>query len=352
MNNQFTTYKIQLQILSSVATPFQADTLFGTLCWGIALLEGNDKLRDFLELYKKKETIPLIISDGFFDGYLPKPALKPLTLKDSEELVKSLVAEDNPQKKVEYINRIKDFKKTTYLSVKHFARNKGIFSQRKLLDDYLNNKIETLHQLTEDAYILRTSIDRYSGKAMEGRLFHTEETFYNAKINIYVKLRNECAHDAAWLKTIFSYVSLSGYGADKSTGRGQVKIESIEEKDDLPHADDPNAFISLSSFVPDEDDPSEGWYLPLLKYGKLGEHYANSSIDKIVPETNEKIGNNPFKRPLLMFRAGSTFKIKEDEELKPYYGRIVENIHWDKDIVHYGFVFPLGIRLEENNFIL
>ena len=345
MIESYRTYKVQIKILSSVVTPFHADTIYGTICWGIALLEGQDKIREFLNLYKRKETIPLVISDGLFDDYLPCPILEPLSLKKSEDLINNVIGGDNPKEKIEHIQKLKGFKNIKYLTTEYFTKNKELFSQDKLSEDYLRGQIKE-SQLTKDDYILRTSIDRYSGKAMEGRLFHTKEIFYDSKINIYVKLREGSRFDGNWLKKIFSYIEVSGYGADKSVGRGQIKVETIEEKSDLPHCDKPNAFISLSSFVPDRDDPSDGCYIPLLKYGKLGEYYANSSIDKIISGTDERIGNNPFKRPLLMFGAGSTFRLKNGEGTRPYYGRIVENIHWDSEIVHYGLAFPLGIRLE------
>ncbi|OHB43340.1 MAG: hypothetical protein A2Y11_05360 [Planctomycetes bacterium GWC2_39_26] len=345
MFEQFRTYKVQLKVVSSVVTPFHADTIFGTICWGIALLEGQDKIRDFLSLYKNKGTVPLIVSDGLFDGYLPRPILEPLSLKNSEDLIKGIVGENNPAKTIDYIQRLKRIKNIKHLSIEYYQKNQGSYSQLTLSRDYLNGQIKEL-KFTEDAYILRTSMDRYSGKAMEGRLFPTDETFYNSKINIYIKLRDVSNLDGNWLKKIFNYIEISGYGADKSMGKGQVKVESIEEKDDLPHCKNPNAFVSLSSFVPDENDPSDGWYTPILKYGKLGEHYASASTENINSETHEKIGKNPFKRPLLMFCAGSTFRLKNTEEMLPHYGRIVENIHWDTDIVHYGLAFPLGIRLE------
>ena len=346
MMEQFTTYKVQFKVLSSVVTPFHADSLFGTICWSIALLDGEQKLRNFLNLYRTKDTIPMIISDGVLDGYLPKPVIEPLSLEESEELIISILSDDNPATKIKYIDKIKEFKKIRYLPVEYFIQKGGSFSQVDLLKDYLNGGVKLPHRLIEEAYVLRASIDRYSGRAMEGRLFSTEETFYDSKINIYVKLKNNYDFDDKWLKRIFNYIEFSGYGANKSMGKGQIKVESLEAKDDLPHADNPNAFISLSSFVPEGDDPSDGWYIPHLKYGKLGEYYANSSIDKINLGSGEKIGINPFKRPLLMFGAGATFRLNRDERLMPYYGRIIENIHWDNEIVHYGLLFPLGIKLK------
>ncbi len=341
---QFRTYKVQIKVVSSVVTPFHADTIFGTICWGIALLEGQDKIREFLSLYRNKETVPLIVSDGLFDGYLPRPILEPLSLKKSEDLIKGIIGENNPVKTVDYIQKLKRMKNVKYIPIEYFQKNKGVFSQDIFSKDFLSGKIKEF-KFTEDASILRTSINRYSGKAMEERLFSTDEIFYDSRINIYIKLRNVLNLDGNWLKKIFNYIEISGYGADKSMGKGQINVESVEEKDDLPHCDNPNAFVSLSSFVPDENDPSDGWYTPILKYGKLGEHYASAPIDKIISGTQNRIGKNPFKRPLLMFSSGSTFRIESSEEMMPYYGKLVENIHWDNEIVQYGFAFPLGIRL-------
>ncbi|MCX7767342.1 MAG: hypothetical protein N2246_11620, partial [Candidatus Sumerlaeia bacterium] len=51
----------------------------------------------------------------------------------------------------------------------------------------------------------------------------------------------------------------------------------------------------------------------------------------------------PFKRPLIMLTPGSVFKLNRSITEKPYWGRIVPNIHRLPQVVHYGFtpVFPL-----------
>jgi len=345
MDEGFTTYTVKLKLLSSVITPFQADTLFGTICWGIALTEGDSKITEFLNLYKDKETVPLIISDGFIDGHLPVPLCKPLGLEENEKLINKVKPDVTSLEKVKYIHKIKKFREIKYLPFAYLDNNKECMSQVRLVEDFIKENISVSGKLTESVSVLRTSINRYDGRAMEGRLFNTDETFYNSGVTIYVKLNKNSGLDIKWLRKIFNYIEISGYGADKSTGKGQVEI-SIEEKDSLPHSNNPNAFISLSSFIPDASDPHDGYYEPILKYGKLGGHCANSPISKTLPKLDEKIGHNPFKKPLLMFRAGSTFKVEQNKKIKPYYGKIVDGVHWDNRIVHYGLAFPLGIRLE------
>ena len=91
----------------------------------------------------------------------------------------------------------------------------------------------------------------------------------------------------------------------------------------------PMLFVSLSNFVPARNDPIEGTWQTIVKYGKLGEEYAT--------------GGNPFKRPLLMFTAGSTFY---DAPCREYYGRVVKDIapSYHK-VVQYALALPVPIKL-------
>lgn len=68
----------------------------------------------------------------------------------------------------------------------------------------------------------------------------------------------------------------------------------------------------------------------MVKYGKLGGNYANCT----------KI--NPFKKPLRIFKPGAIFRTSD---VKEYYGQIVQNIHENKNIVHYGLAFPVGMKI-------
>ena len=94
--------------------------------------------------------------------------------------------------------------------------------------------------------------------------------------------------------------------------------------------------MTLSSFIPKENDPVEGYYHILLKYGKLGGLYA-----KGISEVN----NNPFKKPLIMFSAGSVFYDKEYRKGKTY-GALLDDVHHNKEIRHYAHAFPIGINLK------
>jgi len=93
---------------------------------------------------------------------------------------------------------------------------------------------------------------------------------------------------------------------------------------------DANAFVTLSSFCPREDDPTEGIYKTFVKYGKLGEEF--------------NFCGNPFKKPLLMVKTGSVFKTQGQP--KEIYGRIIEKIAPAKaEVVQYAYAFAVPIRI-------
>jgi len=42
-----------------------SDSLFGAICWGLLELEGEDRLKEFLSLFKEKERVPFLLSSAF-----------------------------------------------------------------------------------------------------------------------------------------------------------------------------------------------------------------------------------------------------------------------------------------------
>jgi len=339
---EYKVYKVTLKIKSSVITPFQADTFFGTLCWGIRFLEGEENLKKFINASLGKYP-PLIVSDGFPEGYLTKPILAPLKYKEAEKLAKECYGEEK-RMLIKGIMELRELNKIDLIAKDYLLKHINSLSAIQMGRDFLTNGFKGPEIETQTN--LRNTFNRLTARAKEGGLFSETETYYSSKskITFYAKL-DETLFPLNRLKNLLKgYLEISGYGADKSAGKGDIEFIALENSD-LPKVDQPNAFISLSSFVPKADDPSDGSYLPIIKYGKLGEHYASSRINKL-DKNGRMIGLNPFKKPLYMFKAGSTFRLNK-RPLAEYYGRIIENIHWDTEIIHYGLAFPLGIRIKE-----
>ena len=119
-----------------------------------------------------------------------------------------------------------------------------------------------------------------------------------------------------------------GFGGHKSIGKGQFEILSFGEFNEINIPDNPNAFLLISSMLPSSTDPTNGYYDTLIKYGKLDREYA--------------VSDNPFKKPLIMLKAGSVFKV--EDKVKDFYGRMAEGVSSiNKNIVQYGLGFSIPI---------
>jgi CRISPR-associated protein Csm4 len=289
------TYRITLKIHGSIMTPFQADTLFGHLCWVTAYREGKEGLTEFLEPFMKG-TPPFLVSDGFPQDLLPKPLSAESYVEDPEQR--------------------KKLKKADLVILKDFE----LLREGR---DYMPDLPPTPYSV----YLLpHNRIDRLTtSTSKEGGVFSLRQTFVPEQ-NIYLKVISDGWKDR--VTGLLQDLSRAGYGKKKSIGTGQFSVAGVTEFTfrTISGAD---GFVSLSNFCPAEKDPTEGLYKTFVKYGKLGEEFA--------------FCGNPFKRPLVMMKAGSVFKV--DGEPREYYGRIIhKGISPAKpEVVQYAYAFAVPV---------
>lgn len=254
---------------------------------------------DFLEPFKRGDP-PFILSDGFPGQWLPKPMTAEFVAADYEN--------KKEFKKIEFI----DF--DTFNSIRFGQRCKVPLSETPV--SVVSLPHNTISRLTY------TTLS-------EGGVYNLKE-FVIQDVTIYCKVVSE-----DWKERILKFfkdLSNTGYGRKKSIGKGQFSIGEVHNVD-FPEVKEANGFVTLSNFCPAEDDPTEGLYKTFVKYGKLGEEFT--------------FCGNPFKRPLLMIRAGSVFKTGRG--VKEFYGRIVQDgISPAKpEVVHYAYAFAVPIIYPE-----
>lgn len=320
-------YTLTINLKSSLITHFQSDTLFGHICWAIRFLygESSGKLDEFLASYKNQDMHPLIISNGFPKGFLPKPVISPIHPDDLD----GIVGREDRIGKAGIIKEIKDLE---YIPKEIFIEliKTGSLNPKRLFNalflHYGKNKGTLLKEIP--MVIQHNSINRLNQTATG--LFFQEERFFEKGGNSFeIYLKTSMPFDE--IEGIFHFISEQGYGRDKSTGKGHFEFD-IKEGIDLPESDHPNAFMTLSSYIPHDKAPTNGHYRLIHKYGKLGGTFA--------------IGKNPFKMPLIMFAAGSTF-YDIDFNKDKVYGQLISDVHRNLDIKHYGYAFPIGIQIDE-----
>jgi CRISPR-associated protein Csm4 len=285
------------------STDWQADTIWGHLCWALRFAYGEQELVKFLAKYEKGE-LPLLVSNGFPGDLLPRPVLPDKQVAERKEFAAA-----------------KSNRKIAWLTPAEFERSlKGD-------DSALSEKESGLSSVT-----LKNQINRLTGTTggkevdtAAGRLFSFPQRHLET-VSIYANVADDFLETA---RELFDSVSKSGYGKRKTVGYGQFTIKSFDEFPGFRSPDDANGFTTLSNFVPAADDPTRGYWGILVKYGKLGEDFA--------------ITGNPHKRPLVMFKAGSCFY---DSPIRNYYGRLVKGLSPQYPAVaQYGYALPVPLKL-------
>ncbi len=289
------TYRIKLNINSGILSAFQADTIFGHLCWVVAHRGGNDELHQFLRPFKEGFP-PFIISDGFQGDLLPKPLSVEFNIKD--------IVERKELKKLDFII-LEDFNRA--------RKGERIRIQRP----------ENLVTITATTH---NTISRLTNTTLTERGVYSLEEKIISTICVYLKVKSD-----EWKNRVvelFKELSKSGYGRKKSVGKGQFSVADVREYT-FENLKDADGFVTLSNFCPAKGDPTEGLYKTFVKYGKLGEEFT--------------FCGNPFKKPLLMIKTSSVFKT--DGSPKEFYGRIVQDgiAPAKPEVVQYAYAFAVPI---------
>jgi len=304
-------YQIKFKSESWHASAWQADTIWGHLCWGLRYTRGENTLRKFISAYERGAP-PLLISNGFPEELLPRPIVVEPALDESLSLL---------QQRKEFRDR-KMTRNIRFLSAEEFLsaiRGEQFIPSPK---DGIETTILTLkNQINR--------ITSTTGAKGAGQLYNFEQYKWTS-ISIYLKIEHEYVETT---RELFENLARSGYGKRKSVGYGQVKLVDFEPFSGFSSPKGANGFVTLSNFVPGAQDPTHGYWDIIVKYGKLGEEYAT--------------GQNPFKKPLIMFTAGSCFY---DSPCREFYGRLVHALsESEPQVMQYAYALPVPIKLPMNS---
>jgi CRISPR-associated protein Csm4 len=280
-------YAVKLKLLSPTGTPWQSDTMMGHMAWQVSFGKCDLEIDEFLLLFNEYEP-PFVLSDGFPEGFFPRPLLSvPGASIEADTLG-------------EY-EATKQWQKAPYLTIEDF---KGVCRGQESKGEPRSDPwliTETLHAV----------LDRNIGTAVEpGGLYATESRVLPDEIEAvtyYLRVQEDWYDRAI---SLFHEVGKVGYGRDKSVGLGQFEVIEVEECNLFSAFDRADGFVSLSSYVPAENDPNNGRWSLRIKRGKLGEHAGGQG--------------NPFKKPIIQFEPGAVFRT--GERPKPWYGRVVKNV--------------------------
>lgn len=313
----YQTYLWKIQLLSSYITPWQSDTIYGYLFWGIKILFGDD---EFTKIKKEflNDNPPFIVSNGFIDNKLPFIHKNII----NNELIENL-AEINNQNIIQVATNLKKISKLKNIDFETF--NKLRYKNYSLIEFYKEySNIENISNEIEQSNF-HNKINRLSGTTKEDGIYTTTEKYATDDIYIYFKIRED--FDLEKLEKLLNFIEINGFGKKASTGKGAFKTISFDRFDGFTKVDGKNSFIVLSNYIPKENDYEYCINsIPLIKRGKIG------NIDNL---------GIPFKKPFSCFQAGSIFR-NEKNYIK---GKVLENIHHNSDIIQIGIPFTVEVEL-------
>jgi CRISPR-associated protein Csm4 len=294
--------------------------MFGHFAWALKYTNGEQRLINWLNNFADT---PTLMSDAFPEGFLPKPILRPLTLREGEELFEDLSDRTGASTRVQFFDKLKASKAIRFIRQELFGKVQANLSA-KMLQSQLLTETYKLPQSQEEL-IAHNTISRTTSSVLLGGFYQFTEVFFEpgTRFTFYLSTDDLTGGEIAG---VLQFIENSGYGADKSTGKGAVAFDEPEVISLMQFAD-ANGFVTLSSFVPSPNCSTNGCYELFTKYGKLGGDYSNSG--------------NPFKKPLIMMRTGSTFHSPPDG----IYGQLLADVHPNSTIRHYAYAFPLGVHL-------
>jgi len=300
-----TLYRLKIQLSGKIATPLIADTIFGHFIWGMARRQGQRSVAEFLE---SLEEHPFILSSAFPEGFLPRPILSGI-----------------PPTQKEHYAQLKQLKKVKYVPYALFERQMPI-SEDMLIESHNQMSREQNDVLLNHNDRLRVSVDRFGSGTLDGvGLFSSTERWYtiqhanqvtlNPVFDVYI-----LSHlDKEVVFEMSHWAFESGYGADASTGAGNIKVISLKK---AKFPDKGSRAMALGPFVMPSVDIIQGLRANIfIRKGKLAFEFGNQM--------------NPFKKPIVFFDQGSTFNFIDS--MPPYVGQLVHNVHSDSRIVQQGW---------------
>ena len=356
--------RIRLRLRSSYVTPFHADIIFGHFCWAIAYRHGEQAVSELLARYDASP--PLLISDGFpllgEQAYLPMPQLPPA---DPAKLAATLgIASDDRQAMRLYVAALKRMVKKPFVATNALQD----LGSRGLQGNSILAQVFKLHicpcsfdiratgdcacrswrdcpALNPEARVIRRCKSSYPGESAMAVMHNTLNRISLASEQLYAQAETWPGHDIYFLAAIdesrfsrdllnecLEYLLATGYGKDRSLGKGAITAFEITDSD-LAVPDGANAFVSLSSaYMPQAGELDAGaCYQPYVKYGKLSGEFALQPY--------------PFKRPLVMLRAGAVIAGTPER----IYGGLVHPVHYEHpEVVQYGYAYPLWVKRYED----
>lgn len=312
---------------SMLGAPPPSPTLYAALCWATAVLYGDQQAQSMAHALTCTDAFPIAWSEKgepvrFFPmPILPQPVapLPDRTLQTKQQATRTL-------------NLHKRLKRARYLSESLFRQYlQGEVSLQSLSEGLAQEKLVlrgnclmqseeaqglglARHQaLLASSDITHNEIDRWTWAVVEGRLFLREETFLAPRAGLWFGVHLPTDALMNLLPALLRYLSDTGVGGERTSGKGQFRFTLQETAWQLPTSSTANAWVSLSHYLPTPEEVQAWQNTPSLPRYTLVHWQAKYEA--------MFVGGMAVYKPLRRLLApGSVLPLHERREV---YGRIV-----------------------------
>ena len=267
------TYRLTLRPLSALGTPLAGDTLLGQLCWTLRHQLGNAALTALLQGYTQGKPFA-VVSDAQPSGHLPLPSLPSGAWQASA----------GSDRKV--------LKKKRWLPLPGMREQLSKWQQIAVADGNLGKALVRAQP--------HNTINRQTGTTGTGMFapYTMGQTWLapSSLLDVVVVL-DEARLPLAQLHSALVYIGQQGYGRDASIGMGKFELvgDATPVTWQPPSQGAPNAWLTLGPCAPQGLGfcPVRSHWHSLTRFGRHGD---------VAVQTGQ-----PFKRPVLLAKAGSVF---------------------------------------------
>lgn len=348
------TCAVYLRPKGSASGPLHSNQLFGAICWAIHSLFGESDLVSFLESVSRQKSFvvsaafPCLFGQQNKVRFYPRPLLPEPDSHECESLIE-LTASAGKKKTdpfwraralAEIADAVKKIRKGTYVSENLFTEmiqsrtnaaalfrrlsGKGNFNDHlEVFGDGLLTKGER-KQVTDASGkekfwrmtdVQRNGIDRVSGSTVPGILFFSHDlTFQRELAGLWFVLRVEDELIERKIIPAFRLLEDTGFGGDRSIGKGHFTIQLDDQPFQLPQADDPDSVVILSRYLPDVDE---------FDFAQSPLAYKAVTLRPRNESQHTGSGHRIFKGVIRMLEPGSILPLSKQEK-KEVVGRLVE----------------------------
>ncbi len=267
-------YCFTLRPLSAFGTPLAGDTLFGQLCWTLRHQLGNDRLNTLLQGYTNSQPF-MVVSDALPADHVPLPSV-PSSLWQQNA---------NAERKV--------LKKKKWLPTTALATPFAAWQTQAQSDADVTPHTEraqphnTINRQTGTTGT--TGEGQFAPYAMPQIWFHPDKQF-----NLHVVL-DTARLSLAELTEALDAMGATGFGRDASLGLGKFERIGNAALTSWPVAATANSYLTLGPCAPQGLGfcAVRSSYQVVTRFGRHGDMAVQSG--------------QPFKRPVLLAKAGSMF---------------------------------------------